>query len=212
MKLNDFFEAIYVISLTRRFDRRLATTVMLKNQDIDFEFYDAIDGIDLDKDFVANSGIFASELACRMSHLNVIKLAKQRDLVNVLILEDDAEISRTFSADFAAWSRQVPEDWQLLYLSGNHSTCKEDGKGWYPVRPNIMRIKHTLTTAAWSCNCQIYDTIIERLSNGTKQVDLELCEIQLIVPAYAFKPSLITQRDGFSDIQGCKVSYKGIVT
>jgi GR25 family glycosyltransferase involved in LPS biosynthesis len=184
---------------------------MMKSYGVKYELINAVDG-QLCKDEAMLQGLLPGEYGCKASHINALQYAKKQNYNSVLILEDDALLRPNFDINFADWIKQVPESWQIMYLSGNYGVCDVDGKGAYLVRPHVARARHTLTTAAWACHNTIYDEVITKLENGTKQVDVELCKLQKKYEAYGFFPSLITQRDGFSDIQDDFVNYTGVIT
>jgi glycosyl transferase family 25 len=75
--ISDFVDKIIYINLDRRPDRRREIEQELNNFDLSYERFTAID--------YPGFGIYG----CGMSHLNVLKLAKERQYKNVLIFEDD---------------------------------------------------------------------------------------------------------------------------
>lgn len=209
--INSFFDGVLCISLPQRQDRRLIFDEMMKNHNITYEYVDAVDGQQF-KDLAMEQGILPSEYGCKWAHINALKYSKNKGYNSVLILEDDACLRPNFDTNFADWAKQVPDNWQCLYLSGNYGVASQDGKGAYLVRPHIARCRNTLTTAAWACHNTVYDEVVAALESCSVQVDVALCEIQRKLCVYGFYPSLITQRDGFSDIQQTFVSYNGVIT
>ena len=74
-------EKIFYINLDKRTDRREEIESDLKKYGLEAERYSAV--------HTPNAGI----VGCGYSHLNVLKLAKERGYKNVLILEDDFEFT-----------------------------------------------------------------------------------------------------------------------
>lgn len=95
----------YVINLARATDRRSHMVEQLERVAVEFEFVEAIDGrvieldgnplVDLER--IESSGKVApasvpGSVGCTLSHLAVWRLALERDLSSVLVLEDDVEL------------------------------------------------------------------------------------------------------------------------
>jgi GR25 family glycosyltransferase involved in LPS biosynthesis len=79
MYMSNNIDKIFYINLDKRTDRKEEIENELKRMDLTAERYPAI--------YTPNSGI----VGCGYSHLNVLKLAKERGYKNVLIFEDDFE-------------------------------------------------------------------------------------------------------------------------
>ena len=97
MNLQFIAENVFVISLTTRNDRREKVSKELKSQKIPFQFYDAISD---------ENPIYG----CTASHINVIKIAREKKLPYVLIFEDDAKFIQPFKLP------PLPKDWSMLFL------------------------------------------------------------------------------------------------
>ena len=99
MNLQFLAENVYVISLIDRQDRREKVAKEMKNQKIPFQFYDAI---------ADSNPIYG----CTASHINVIKLAREKKLPYVMVFEDDAKFLHSFKLP------TPPPDWEMLFLGG----------------------------------------------------------------------------------------------
>lgn len=95
----------YVINLARATDRRSHMVRQLAQTGVEFEFIEAVDGRSVELDgnpLVDLKGIESSgkvarasvpgSVGCTLSHLAVWRLALERDLSSVLVLEDDIEL------------------------------------------------------------------------------------------------------------------------
>ena len=83
--MSKYIDKIFYINLNHRTDRRQEIETELKSFNLEAERFEGIS--------VPNQGI----LGCGRSHLQVLKIAKERGYKNVLILEDDFEflVSKT---------------------------------------------------------------------------------------------------------------------
>lgn len=99
----------YVINLARATDRRSHMVKQLARAGVDFEFVEAVDGRSIefgDNPLVDLQGIQASgkvapasvsgSVGCTLSHLAVWRLALEKGLSSVLVLEDDVELPDDF--------------------------------------------------------------------------------------------------------------------
>ena len=110
------FDAIYVINLASRPDRRAEMSRQLARQGLSFSSPNVhlFPGIR-----PTDSGGFESLGArgCFMSHLGVLRDATGRR--NVLILEDDLDFAENFAPV------DLPDDWGVFYGSARHSLSSE---------------------------------------------------------------------------------------
>ncbi len=195
--LNNYFDHIFCINLERRTDRRIQAEEEFKKIGLDVEFVTGVDGTKLDiKPMISKDATMVSrgDLGCTLSHLKVVKLAKERGYKNYLVLEDDVEFSETFNADFESWMKQVPADWQMLYFGGNHDLPI------IPVTENVYKIVRTFTTHAFAANESVYDAMIGVLGQEDDKVDICISSLHCKHNCYVFRPHLAFQRAGFSDI------------
>ena len=200
--LNEYFDKIYYINLERRKDRNEECIEELKKYNIIAERFEAVDGNTLvDNNWRHSMG----NLGCVNSHLNLIIKAKENNYKNVLILEDDVVFNIDMEENFKKYYKQLPDNWDILYLSGNHN--QHDGYTLEMVSENIGRCNLTYTTHSFVVRESIYDTIIDKLSNPNNPVDVEYAMIQRICNSYTFYPGITTQRVGYSDIMCEEIDY-----
>lgn len=200
--LNKYFDKIVYINLKRREDRNIECIDELKKYNIIAERFEATDGNSITKpNWKHNQG----SLGCVNSHLEVIKYAKANNYKSILILEDDVVFSDDMEETFENIYKQVPNDWDILYLSGNHNL--HEGYALNMINENVAKCYLTYTTHSFAVKECMYDTIIERLSNAINPVDVEYTHIQKICNSYTFYPGISSQRVGFSDIMNCDIDY-----
>ena len=79
IKIKKYIDHIFYINLEKRKDRREHIENLLKDHDL----------FDISERYIAIETPDSGIIGCSQSHLNVLKLAKERRYKNVLILEDD---------------------------------------------------------------------------------------------------------------------------
>ncbi len=200
----DIFKHTFVINLDYRFDRLLIVNKHLKNLGITFERFPAIRPKFYDIPTNYRENIYHSSgkpsqnyiigtYGCAMSHIGIIKLAKARNYKYVLILEDDA----TFIDDFNPELLELPDNWDMLYLGGNHHIEPASSQ------PNvgIRRIKKTTRTHSYIVRNNLYQKIIDEVVGYPYPIDMYYArEIQPYYNCYCI--DITYQRSGFSDIMG----------
>jgi len=110
------FDAVYIINLPSRTDRREEMTRELTRVGIDpaapdIVFFDAVRP--------ADAGGFPSigTRGCFMSHLGVLKAARDAGHGRILILEDDLNFNRDFRQDYATVEPLLHDSpWGMAYL------------------------------------------------------------------------------------------------
>lgn len=203
--LNETFERIVFINLRRRKDRLEECEEEITKHDFIAERFNAMSCRPY------NLPLTKNEQGCLVSHRSIIQRAKDDKLNNILILEDDFHLVYTpkeFEWKFYEFYREVPLDWQLLYLGGNHFTFSPITKKMaVKISPLVLKCNFTLTTGAYAVNSDCYDIILEDLYSPRYQVDAHYAFLQEKLKAYGATPSLIVQRPSFSDIQDRHVNY-----
>ncbi|MGD1874709.1 MAG: glycosyltransferase family 25 protein [Mastigocoleus sp.] len=134
MKFIEFFDRVYIINLPERVDRRKGMEKELKNVGIPFnpqkvEFFSAIRP-DSPGSFqsIGYRGAF-------LSHLNVLKRAKELQLNNVLVMEDDLAFSEHFNEYEDRLIEQLQQtNWDLVQF------------GYFPVKGIIQPTGSTFAT------------------------------------------------------------------
>jgi glycosyl transferase, family 25 len=196
--VTDLLGKIVYINLDTRTDRRDLTEIELQKGGLVAERVSAV---------VGNPGyevnIKPGEVGCLLSHMKCIQIAKDRGWDKILIFEDDIEVRDDFKTLFDTYCQQVPDNWDMIYLGGNHWGRDLSMKNHPPlvkITENVSRTTHTLTTHAYIMKNTMYDRTIDYISNMSQQVDMLYVKLQNEFNTYAFRPSLVWQRKDVSDI------------
>lgn len=207
MVLTDICQDIYIINLLRRTDRYERVAAQAKQFGFPFVVTCAVDAKEIHNPTRLRDG----EHALLLSYAKVINWAKSRNLDKILIFEDDFELVDEFNFRLNEFS-YVPEDWDLVYLGGNHSHL---GAGWKsPEKVNMFvnRLYSTYCAHSILVRNTMYDYILDGISKFDKPLDVIYCDLQQKFNAYGFSKTMCRQYDSESDIIGFNPEYnkKGI--
>lgn len=197
----NYFDKIYCINLDSRKDRWDSAEKQFKSYGLDVERVSAVKGSDLNLDWPPE--IKEGAVGCSLSHLFVMKMAKQLGLKNYLILEDDIEFDPEFVSKFNLIQNQIPDDWDMLYLGGQHY----HGMGLEQITENIFKCEYTLTTHSFAVKETVYDLFINKLTNITKPCDVHFASEHKNINAYVIIPHLTWQSQSYSDVENAYADY-----
>lgn len=199
--LNYYFQKIYCINLDKRTDRWKLAEPHLKDLGLDVERVPGYDGSALGLEFPPE--IKEGAVGCSLSHLFTIKLAKQNKFENFLLLEDDVVFDDEVNEKFFSVLDQVPDDWDMLYLGGQHF----HGMDMPQINENVYKCVYTLAAQSVGIKNTVYDYFIDKLMNISKINDLHYAESHREINAYVIIPHLSWQRNTFSDIEKVHINY-----
>lgn len=130
---NNIFDKVYVINLEHSKDRLDMIRKQLKRENITFERYPAVNGSLLNKEKLIRDGKLTYEkmtkgaIGCYLSHYNIWK--KELDKGNnILVLEDDVILCKNLLNKFNEIYKQIPKDWDIIYLGASNIYGKKIGK------------------------------------------------------------------------------------
>ena len=202
---------IFVINLKRRPDRWEHIQNVFKKYNItDYERFDAIDPIyeDIPESHYNMMNLsypesIGSDLkkyktgacGCKYSHVEIMKIAKERKYKTVTIIEDDADIINDLI--------EIPDDFDMFMLAGTFY------QNPIAITPNINKIGWCFTTLGYIANESIYDNIIENANDSGIEIDVFYARfIQYkLNNTYIHNPHVLTSIKGFSDVVNLDVDY-----
>lgn len=136
---------IFYINLEKRTDRRQEIESELNNFGLDYERFNAFHIPDF------------GSLGCGLSHLEVLKIAKERNYENVLILEDDFKFLVTkeeFEEELTKFF-DLKLDYDVCMISYN---VLESDETEYPF---LRKVLDAQTTSGYIVNKKYFDKLIE---------------------------------------------------
>ena len=186
MKVNEFFDKVVVINLDRRTDRMEKLDLQLKELDIQYKRFSAVDAIKLNIDPI---------VAGLRSHLQVIKDNIGR---RVLVLEDDAYFVDNFNEKFEKVMQTLPEDWDIFYLGA--LLPKDVGQINMVNRHWGIQVL-TTGTQAYCIRPEMQHYFISRLEDYNYYIDIGLRDFAKGYKPYITQPNLVTQFPSYSDLR-----------
>ncbi|MCE9534020.1 MAG: glycosyltransferase family 25 protein [Planctomycetes bacterium] len=208
MKFREFFGRISIINLPERTDRRTEMLKELEKASLTpepgrIEFFPAV-RVSEAAGFT-NRGVHG----CFLSHLGVLKQARDAGLANVLVLEDDAEIASRFREDEESLVEFLrTNDWGFVYFGHALETPAD--------RTTTLKRYYDGVSLAhfYAVNGKYLDRLVRFLETvltrpagdpdgGPMDVDGAFHFFQMRnpdVPCHVASPNLATQRSSRSDL------------
>lgn len=196
--LNDYYQNIFCINLDRRVDRWSECIDEFKKHNLDVQRFSAVDGNNLH----GLPGLTKGNVGAIYSHRAVIQHAKDNNLGDVLILEDDIQFHDEMSQLFFEYIKELPSDWDILFFGANHS----QNNIWMTdpliqVTEHVYKIVRSYANHCYVVKNTAYDKLIEALSRKDKPNDVLVSDVQQEMNCYLFRPHLAWQRPSYSDLQ-----------
>jgi GR25 family glycosyltransferase involved in LPS biosynthesis len=199
-KLNEYFDKIYCINLDRRPDRWENISKLFEKEGIIVDRFSAIDKKNIKHDKPISDG----QVACLLSHYNILSHSLNEGYKKILIFEDDAVFDEGLVDFFDANIDKVPEDWGFLYLGGNHLN------GLVDVEENVYKMRSSLATHAYAVKIETIPHILENIKDVGAPIDIYYAALHRILPSYVMKngdKSLVWQKDDYSDVDDAECDY-----
>ncbi len=193
----------FCVSLKRRPDRRAQVKEVCDRAGIEFEFFDAVDGLEVYSQY--QTRLLPGALGCLLSHKAILERAKREGMPNVMIIEDDLDLRDTFPEESKNYLSMIPEDWDMVYLGGKHK------KQPIKLTENLYK-----ATQVYSSHCVLYrnscyDYLLSKLNEMQQPVDVYYSDAHAAdLVAYCHVPYLTWQRMSYSDITNHVVEYKSL--
>ena len=176
--MNNIFNNIFCINLDFRKDRWQRCEEFFEEKNLNVERWDAVKGSD-------------AALASTLSHYNLVKHAKEKNLDNIFIFEDDFYFIDYNLKKIEDAFKELPQDWDVFYLGYNPT------EKLITYSENLYRIYGAWTTHAYAINKKFYDVI---LNNFVVRMDIILKNFQRTHNFYGINPIVCIQRNDWSDI------------
>src|SRR4028118_562935 len=153
-KITDYFQRVYAVNLSRSKDRRQLIVQELEEAGMPLtphrvEIFPAI------RPYEAGGFPSIGARGCFYSHVAILQQAKQEGLSNILIVEDDLEISAKFRTDQAVILEQLSQqEWDFVYLGHVEKVEQKSPLALVPFSKGVM------TTHFYAVNGRIFDRLV----------------------------------------------------
>lgn len=201
MILTDYFDKTFCINLDSRADRWESAQEEFKKHSFNVERIPGIEGAKMNLDFPPE--IKEGAVGCALSQFFCIKYAKQLGLNTFLLLEDDVQFHENINELFNQYIKEVPSDWDMLYLGGQHF----HGMNLQQVSEHVYKCEYTLAAHSVAFSYRVFDIFIDKLIDITKPCDVHYAESHKEINAYVIIPHLTWQKNSYSDIEKTNVDY-----
>jgi GR25 family glycosyltransferase involved in LPS biosynthesis len=209
MRIEEYFTKIFCIHLNRRTDRGEHARSQFELLGIPSWKVDWFSAYDC-KEYVGTQPV---EL-CTLSHQAILHMAGHYRWERVLLMEDDFEIRSKESGCqnplkeppqilFDRIIREVPQDWELLYLGAQYESEPKGRVSEHVVIPNRV-----LCTSSYAVTWQMARKVAPYFHCGAPDTILSNMVEKGQFKAYVFQPRLFRQWNNFSDLEG-KVTQGG---
>ncbi len=198
-KENKIINGFY-LNLDKRSDRKEKMEIELLKTKHNIVRYPALDG-----DKIKDTGKFkgtiqnshAKQYATYLSHLNMLKKARDLNWEYVIILEDDLTLCDDFDYRLDLFLSQLPPNWTIGYLGFNgYSDTKID-----KVTEYVHKLVDAFGCFGMIIKGSFLNTLINVIENNNIAVDeIIRVHIQHKYPCYAFIPFFMYVNDDYSDL------------
>ena len=188
-------DAVYCINLDRRPDRWSSFLQQIpRDWDLpEVKRFRAIDGRELPRQVAMTPGT----LGCLHTHRKLLSHIVRKNRI-VLILEDDVIFRPQFCENLIALLAVVPDDWEQIYLGGNHRKAPR------VASDGLLRCTYTTATHAYIVNPRGAEKLLAATDDYVGHIDQAFgrAHERGEVIAYAPRLWLCGQDDGVSDVMG----------
>jgi len=205
-------ENVYYINLKESKERRIETENELRIMNWKFQRFDGVKTTD-------------GRVACCISHLKVIEMAKQNNLEYVVVLEDDIQFTKpekynNMLIDFKNYFQSNNLDYDVLLISSN---IFDKVNGVIPINDYIYQVKAAFVSTGYIVKKHYYDKIIANYKESIKllienptikckyELDVRWINLQSVDKWYIIYPRTVNQRPSYSIIQDIFVDYSAVL-
>jgi len=150
------------------------------------------------------------QIACSLSHIQALHMAKALSLHEVLIVEDDVEFNnKPILEDI---TKSVPEDWELIFLGyaeRRWANMPRNEISQYVISPGFVDGAH-----AYIINSKGYDKVIDAALSFKTTYDDAINDARFSsnnpLIAYAVRPKIAFQYESFSEIDRKVIDRKDL--
>lgn len=190
-----FFDGrIFVINVAARQDRMAHFDAMAKRVGFAYTRFEATTGMMVD-------GRVNNNASCTNSHQRLLEMQIANGWPRLFAYEDDCDIIyRDFHERWERFERELPADWDQLFLGGGYAEP--------PLKrlsPHVIRCGRMMTTSSYGIALAHAKRVAPALI-GIGPVDSAMAGFQREALTVVISPRVAVQYPNFSDLQGCHMS------
>lgn len=203
----------FCISLLRSQDRRATVSAELKKANIDFTFFDAVDKnniivpeLSIKKPFTEAPGV----LACALSHVALIRHARDNNIPAICIFEDDVILCDDFHDRIKYIQNLKNFRFDFFSLGGHFRKEFNDEDASKTEWNHIYRTKNMGGTYAYIITERVYNFIIRNYNYNFGADEFYGNFVYRRFNSYAFVPFLVGCKPCKSEITDVYWKYENI--
>jgi hypothetical protein len=198
---NSLVDESYVINLERRQDRMVHMELQMKEMEILYKRFDAIDGQKIKGDTILQKGA----LGAVRSHIGVIKDAIHNNYQKIAVFEDDIIFCDDFDTRLKYYLENLPEDWDIMYLGCHFNACNDP----ILLKNNVYKIRESYGCFSMILNNQhgLFQKIVDNVTELMPYDDY-IKTLQNDLNCYIFIPFFVKSMNTVSDIGDITDSFE----
>ena len=204
MKFFGYIEHAIYINLDYRTDRRTAVERQYKELGLEVERFPAIQLNPEEVDNPENDPQWHNKMACTRSHFECIRIAKERKLQNIWIMEDDV----VFVPEFLTKAQRVVDElkaseWDMFFFGG------EPNRRSVPHSEHLVRTNGVYGAHSYFVNHTFYDKMLG-ISIDNKISDIIYLAFDESIKTFLLSKEILCYQDdtSVSDLWGGKIARK----
>jgi GR25 family glycosyltransferase involved in LPS biosynthesis len=191
---NNLVDKSYCINIERRKDRLDHIKKELEKININYKIFKGMDGQELK---LKKTSIEKGMIGAIRSHTGVIKDAIENKYETIAVFEDDISFCEDFDERFKIYLRDVPDDWEIMYLGCHFNSCELPKQ----IKNNIHRVNCCYGCFAMILNNKrgLFQKILDNVTEDTPY-DNFINSLLPNINAYVFMPFFVKTIETKSDI------------
>ena len=208
MKLNEYFDKIFVVNLNRRKDRLDSFDSQSKKNNFIYERYEAFDVSEIPYPYnicdktLNHTNVPLGAVGCYISHFMILEKSIELGYEKILIFEDDVILTDNFEEKIMDIMDRIDKNWDFLYLGCTLPSISENLGGYAKVYGCLTTHSYALSRGAIKF---LYDALCENFF--TEPIDVVYSKHIMNMNSFLTIPYLTYQMESFSDISKNVVFY-----
>jgi glycosyl transferase family 25 len=130
-------------------------------------------------------------IGCALTHKAIWKQITNSDKKNTLIFEDDVIIPKNFFKKFNSYSKQIPNDWDIIFLGGVRIFGKHITKNIIKAVPTPNNIMNNCGLYAYIINKNSAQKLVKKSNPINNYIDIQINRHYNTLNAYYIQPNII---------------------